>query len=115
MSSFIIHFDWVCLFSVCVYACVCTLPFLLPTCMQIVSLLVVIPIILVVIFFARGRNKNTNDDDDATDVDNTAGDNAAVYVSQTPNQGDKLEKQTDPNSVPYSNVIEMQDLSSTNS
>ena len=81
--------------------------------MQIVSLIVVIAIILVVIFSAKTRNKNTNDD--VTDVDNTAGDNAAVYVSQTPNQGDKLEKQTDPNSVPYSNVIEMQDLSSTNS
>ena len=81
--------------------------------MQVVSLVVVITIILVVIFFAKRRNNNTNEG--VTDVDNTAGDNVDVYISRTPKQGDKTGNPTDPNLDPYSNAIEMKDLSATNS
>ena len=81
--------------------------------MQVVLLVVVITIILVMIFFAKRRNNNTNQG--VTDVDNTVGDNVDVYISRTPKQEDKTGKQNDPNLDPYSNAIEMKDLSTTNS
>ena len=81
-----------------------TLSALLPIHMQVVSLVVVITIILVVIFFIKDRNNSMTDGDtDVYVIDETVGDDVDVHIIQTSKKNDD----------PYSNTIEMQDLSPT--